>query len=1040
MRFFLPVKSLVRLTLLASPLLLTLTAAASPIQLRTEHRTNPIGIDAEKPQFAWQSDAKTPNWMQSAYQLLVATSEKNLATGKADVWDSGRIASSDSINIPYNGPALKPQTRYFWLVRVWDNKEKSSTSSPAWFETGLLSPSDWHAQWIRRNDPAADSELAAVHWLWLPGADAEKVPANTTAEFRYTLHLDRAPMRASLHIVSPGAYSATVNAVITGQHKAWSAFDWEEIGTLLKPGDNEILVRVVSPQARKPATTAATAFAASIRITAPDNTERRIPSDNTWLARPDSTAEWQPAQVVGPIATPLSVGTDRHSEIPGPNRIATDASLIRKDFALPASVQSARLTITALGAYQAFVNGKPIVTKNLLDPGFTDFHKRVLYQTYDVTSMLTTGDNTIAAVLGSGWHGSPMTWAGTRAYPEPDALRAQLDITLADGTHKTIATDETWQTAPAPTLFSEIYAGEVYDARLEISGWNSPHFAATNWTPAVVSEPSAEVKLTAQPDLSIAVSNTLHPIAINPAPSTSQTSTVVYDMGQNMVGNILLHVHGPRGTLVQMRFAERLNPDGSIYTENLRNATATDTYILSGNGDEAYTPAFTFHGFRYVELAGYPGTPTTASIEGLVYDSLPSTPSIRFQSSSELLNKMGQLGVWGQRGNFLSIPTDCPQRDERLGWMGDAGVFWRTGTYNFDIASFTRKFMLDIDDAQTADNAFTDVSPNLLGPQEGAPGWADAGILVPYAAWLQYGDKTLLETSWPNMQRYMDFILTTNPDYLRRNKLGNNYADWLAPDQNTPKDLIATAYWAIVARDMKEMSLAIGRKEDAEKYQTLYDNIRAAYQKQYIQPDGAVTGNTQSAYVVTLYSGIAPEALRANMTGRLVHDIEAHNNHLTTGFLGTPFLMFVLDDNHRADVAFQLLLQDTYPSWGYMVAKGATTWWERWNGDTGDPGMNSYNHYAFGSVMAWVFRRAAGIDTDPSGPGFHHLNIRPQFSATLPSLHTAYDSPYGLVTTDWNQTTHRFTVTTPANTAATITLPNGTPANIGSGTHTYPIP
>jgi alpha-L-rhamnosidase len=289
------------------------------------------------------------------------------------------------------------------------------------------------------------------------------------------------------------------------------------------------------------------------------------------------------------------------------------------------------------------------------------------------------------------------------------------------------------------------------------------------------------------------------------------------------------------------------------------------------------------------------------------------------------------------------------------------------------------------------------------------------------------------------MQRYMDFILTTNPDYLRRNKLGNNYGDWLAPDQNTPKDLIATAYWAIIARDMREMSLALGRKEDAEKYQTLYDHIADAYRKQYIQADGAVTGNTQSTYVVTLYSGIAPENLRANMTTRLVADIEAHNNHLTTGFLGTPFLMFVLDDNHRADVAFKLLLQDTYPSWGYMVAKGATTWWERWNGDTGDPSMNSYNHYAFGSVMAWVFRRAAGIDTEPSGPGFHHLTIAPHFDPALPTLHTEYDSAYGTVITDWNQSARRFTVALPANTTTTITLPNGKPTQAGSGTHTYSV-
>ena len=1032
MRLVPPIRSLVLLALLASSF-----AAATPVQLRTDHLTNPIGIDAPRPQFAWQSDATTPNWTQSSYQLLVATNEDNLVRGKADVWDSGRIRSSDSINITYGGPTLKPQTRYFWLVRVWDKKGGSSVSAPAWFETGLLAPSDWIAKWIRRSDPAADQELAAVRWLWLPGADAQKVVAGTTAEFRYTLHLEAAPMRASLHIVSPGAYVATVNGVVTGHHASWGAFDWEEIGPLLKPGDNEVLVKVVA-QTKASAPTVATAFAASLRITAQDGTERRIPSDATWQARTNDTAQWQPAQVIGPITTPLSIGTDRHSEVPGPNRIATDASLLRKDFELPSSIQSARLTITAIGAYRAFLNGEPVAPKNLLDPGFTDFHKRVLYQTYDVTSMLTTGDNTIAAILGGGWHGSPMTWAGTREYPNPDALRAQLDITLTDGSHKTIATDETWQTAPAPILFSEIYAGEVYDARLESPGWNSPHFKATkDWTTVAIRNVSPNVKLTAQPNLSITATNTLHPIAMNPTTSSSEANQVVYDMGQNMVGNIVLHVHGPPGTLVRMRFAERLNPDGSIYTENLRNATVTDTYTLSGNGDETYTPAFTFHGFRYVELSGYPGTPTTASIEGFVYDSLPATPSIRFQSSSDLLNKMGQLGIWGQRGNFLSIPTDCPQRDERLGWMGDAGVFWRTGTYNFDIASFSRKFMLDIDDAQTADNAFTDVSPNLLGPKPGAPGWADAGVLVPYAAWLQYGDKSLLEASWPNMQRYMDFILAANPDYLRRNKLGNNYGDWLAPDQNTPKDLIATAYWAIIARDMREMSLALGHKEDAEKYRTLYDHIADAYRKQYIQPDGSVLGNTQSAYVVTLYSGIAPENLRANMTNRLVADIDAHNNHLTTGFLGTPFLMFVLDDNHRADVAFKLLLQDTYPSWGYMVAKGATTWWERWNGDTGDPSMNSYNHYAFGSVMAWVFRRAAGIDTDPSGPGFHHLTIKPQVDPSLPSLHTEYDSPYGTVTTDWNQTTHRFTVTTPPNTTATVILPDGKLENTGSGTHAY---
>ena len=513
-------------------------------------------------------------------------------------------------------------------------------------------------------------------------------------------------------------------------------------------------------------------------------------------------------------------------------------------------------------------------------------------------------------------------------------------------------------------------------------------------------------------------------------------------MGQNMVGNVRIHVHGPRGTVVRLRYAERVNPDGSLYTTNLRNADVTDTYTLSGAPAETWTPAFTFHGFRYVELTylgAKPATlPTLASVEGLVYNSLPNQPSVRLSSSSETLNKMNELGAWGQRGNFVSIPTDCPQRDERLGWMGDAGAFWRTGSFNFNIDAFTHKFMADVIDAQNSQGAFADVSPNPLHPQYGAPGWGDAGIFIPYAAWLQYGDTTLVQQSWPAMQRWMDFIATNNPNYLRKNAVGHNYADWLAPDPHTPRDLIDTAYWAMTARQMEEMANALHHPEEAAKYQQLYDHIADAYRKAYVHADGSVTGNTQTAYAATIFTGIAPADLQANMVERLVKDIDAHGTHLTTGFLGTPFLLSVLDENHRTDVAFKLLLSKSYPSWGYMVAKGATTWWERWNGDTGDPAMNSYNHYAFGSVMAWVYRRAAGIDTDPTGPGYHHLTIHPHFDPSLPQLHVEYDSAYGTIISDWKQSTHTFTITVPANTTATVLLP-GKQKDIGSGTHTFAV-
>ncbi|MBS1814099.1 MAG: family 78 glycoside hydrolase catalytic domain [Acidobacteria bacterium] len=1027
-------------------------AYATPVRLRTEQRTNPLGIDVTKPRFAWQSDAKSDGWMQSAYELLVASSEKQLKAGKGDVWNSGRVASSDSINIAYGGPALKSRTRYYWAVKVWDNKGKSSVSEPAWFEMGALSPSDWSGKWIYRNDTAAQREANAVHALWAAGVDTKTVKPGTSVEFRYVLHLDKAPERATLHVIARGGYLTKVNGHEAGKHSScvigekavcntwWAAFDREQILPYLHygagaAGDNEILIESSSINS-KPKAPAYPAMAASIRIGYADGTEQRIGTDGKWQARSEN-GKWQAVQVLGGLSV------FEHSEPPrnstkGTLRVSTDASLLRKDFQLKSTVQSARLRITALGAYRAYLNGKPVAPDTLLSPGFTDFSKRVLYQTYDVTSMLQKGTNTIAAMVGGGWHGSPLLWIGERYYPGPDMLMAQLELTFADGTHRIIGTDNTWQTAQSPILFSEIYGGEDYDARMEKRGWNAPGFKAANWTAASIGTATVGVKVTAQPDLPIATDITLHPISMEAA---NAAHPVVFDMGQNMVGNIRLHVRGPKGTVVRMRFAERLQDDGSgaIYTDNLRSAAATDFYTLSGDGDETYTPAFTFHGFRYVELEGYPGTPTKASIEGLVYDSLSEPPTIRFKSSSDLLNSMGKLGFWGQRGNFVSIPTDCPQRDERMGWMGDAGVFWRTGTYNFDIASFTHKFMNDITDAQYANGSFTDISPNLLGREVGAPGWADAGVLVPYAAWLQYGDTALLERAWPQMEKYMAFIETANPNHLRKRKLGNNYADWLAPDPHTPKDLIATAYWAIVARDMKEMATALGKTADAQKYDALYNKIADAYRKEYVNADGSVKGNTQTAYVVSLYSNIAPENLRANMTNRLVKDIEAHNNHLTTGFLGTPFLMTVLDDNHRADIAFKLLMQDTYPSWGYMVRKGATTWWERWNGDTGDPSMNSYNHYAFGSVMAWVFERVAGIDTDHTGAGYHHLVIKPHFTDALPTMHTEYDSMYGTVTTDWNKATGKFTVITPPNTTATVTLPDGKTDNVTSGTHIYEV-
>ncbi|RSL15942.1 alpha-L-rhamnosidase [Edaphobacter aggregans] len=1027
-----------KLVVLLALLFVASAVYAAPVRLRVEQRTNPLGIDVARPVFTWQSDAAERDWKQSAYRILVASSAAALGQGKGDVWDSGRVDSSESVGIAYGGPELKSRQRYFWTVEVWDGHGTAArVASPAWWEMGLLQPGDWKAEWIRRNDPDAERELHSIRWIALPEAEAGQAAQPTTAEFEYKLHLDKKPLSASLHVFSPGTFTARVNGAVTGHKSEWNSFDREDVRDRVvygdgAKGDNVIVVSVAAPKSRDAKVSLPAALAAVLRIDGGNAKARDIVTDAQWQVRKTDATEWSAAKDLGSV-TELRLGTaaDHMSLAEAPERVSTDGALFRREFGVSSPVVSARLYVTALGSYRAYLNGKQ-VGDGELTPDFTDYRKRVVYQTYDVTPMIAKGQNVLAAMLGAGWHGSPMMWSGVHIFPGPDLLRAQLEITSADGSKQVVATDTSWKSAAAPIVSSEIYAGEAYDARLVQAGWNAVHFAGgRGWNEVVTGAPASAVQVSAQSDLPVHLVQTVKPVAI-----TMTGGDAVFDMGQNMVGTVRLRVRGPRGTTVRMRFAERLNPDGTVYTENLRNADATDLYTLSGEGEEVWEPAFTFHGFRYVQVSGLPGKPVLGVLEGQVLNSLPETPSFRLKTSSELLNRMYELGIWGQRGNFVSIPTDCPQRDERLGWMGDAGVFWRTGTYNFDIDSFSHKFMQDVVDGQSPGGALTDVSPNLLNDSDehpGAPGWGDAGVLVPYATWMQYGDRAVLERNWPAMEKWMDYILRTNPNYLRQKALGNNYADWLAPEQKSPKDLVATAYWALLARQMREMSTALGRSEDAEKYRQLYEQIAAAYRKEYVHEDGSVAGDTQTAYLLTLYVGLAPKELEANLTARLVKDIEAHENHLTTGFLGTPFLLFVLEEQGRADVAYRLLLNDTYPSWGYMVKKGATTWWERWNGDTGDPSMNSYNHYAFGSVMAWVYRRVAGIDTDAAGAGFHHLVIRPHIDASLGNVHAEYDSAYGLVTTDWTRGADgglQLNVHTPANTTATVYVPGAASSTV----------
>lgn len=1000
---------------LDSPALLGATEGDGPgkaVHLRCQDLENPLGIDADRPQFSWRMEDATRGAKQTGYRILVASSETKLANQTADVWDSGKIASGESRNILYHGPTLKSRRRYYWAVRIWDqNGRPSSLSAPAWWEMGLLDKSDWKAQWVNRADPefAADRN-AGVKWIWSAGEDYTKAAPKTVRYFRYNLNLDALPKSATLLVSGKDSMEASVNGTSVGKSDTWGTFDAIDISSHLKNGGNVITVAVTA--AGGPA-----GMAALLKWTKPDGTMERVPSDRHWQVSASEGSGYAPAAVVAELgAKPIAD--------PWP---AQPAGYFRNTFTVKKQVERARLYITALGCYRAFLNGQR-VGADILTPGWTDYSKRLQYQTYDVTQLVKKGANVVGAVLGDGWYASGLGWKLQRYSfgPPPVRILMQLEVAFTDGTQQTVGTDGSWRASTGSILSSEIYAGEDYDAR-RMMDWTSPSFNANSWPPVQISTPPSAA-LGAQRDEPIQHTQTITPKAINsPSPGV-----YVYDLGQNMVGWARLKVKGQAGTRVRMRFAEILKPDGNIYRDNLRAAKATDTYVLRGKGEETFEPHFTYHGFRYVEVTGYPGKPDLSAITGIVFhNNLPETG--KFETSSDLVNHIWRNVLWGQRGNLMSIPTDCPQRDERLGWMADAQIFWRTASYNMDMDAFTNKWMRDVRDARSPAGVFSDVSPRVVDESDGAPAWGDAGVIVPWTTWQQYGDLRVVSDNWAAMKKWLQYIHAANPDYLWENRRNNDFGDWVPANSVTPKDLLATAFWAYDAELMTQMAHALGKDSEAAEYQQLYNKVKAAFIQKFVKPDGIAGNGSQTCYVLALHMKLLPDNLRQAAADHLAHDIESRNWHLSTGFTGTSLLMQVLSDNGKNDVAYRLALNTTYPSWGYMVKKGATTMWERWNGDTGDPAMNSFNHYAFGAVGAWMYETMLGIAADPFSPGFKRIIIHPRADHRIASVSGSYDSPYGKISTDWSAGQGKpfvLKLTIPANTTALVHLPSANASDI----------
>lgn len=1023
---------------------------AVPQNLKCNYLVNPMGIGKKTPGLSWQIATSENNWLQSAYQILVSTNPDLLTEDKCNVWNSGKIAKGESVCIPYQGDALQSKKRYYWKVKVWDTAGNASQwSDVAFWETGLLDAKDWSAKWIFNPNSTQQKDKENIRWIWLPDQDALNVPSKTKAWFRLKVNLDKVPLIASLHTVARGDYQLYVNGKFVVQKtKAWQAFECQYITGFLKPGENTIEVKVsaVRTASFAPATGKAlpgnyAAFAALLKLEDGSGKETvYTTSGNLWEARNDSEKEWKPAKEAGLLNDP-KLGLD-----PGP--LTESASLFRKEFSIKKKIASARMYVSALGGYEAYLNGKR-VGENVLTPEYTNYNTRITYQTYDITALLKNGKNAVGALLGDSWYGSPMGWNGE--YDLFDSFTnkflAEIHVTYTDGTSEKIITDNSWKMNRAPVLMSEMYAGEFYDARLEQKGWSATGFNEKKWS--AVGETDVKYNLLSpQINNPVRVTLTVNPVEIH----KTGTDSWLVDMGQNLVGWAKVKVKGQSGTVLRMRFAERLKNQDSIYMDNLRNASATDNFVLAGKGDEIFKPHFCFHGFRYIEVSGYPGTLIKEAIVAEVISSVNEITG-RISTSSELINKMYSMGIWGQRGNFISVPTDCPQRDERMGYTGDGQVFWRTGTYNFDIAAFTHKWMNDIKDEQTVDGGFTNTAPAVPknNRKNGSPGWEDAGVIVPWSSWMQYGDKSIVLENWQSMERYMNYVAAKSDKFIRP---GGYLGDWLAPDGSTNNDLIATGLWSMSANMMSQMATAIGKDAESIKYAELRENIKTAFQKNYLKTDGTVGTGSQTSYVIALHTGMVPDSLKNLVTEKLVRAIEVANWHLTTGFLGTPYLLFALSDNGRTDVAYRLLMNETYPSWGYMVKNGATTWWERWNSDKSDPTMNSFNHYAFGSVVEWMYRSMAGINTTPEAPGFKKIIIRPNFDESGKITHSKchYTSMYGEITSQWTVVSDKkvqLKITVPANTSASVQLPanaliadeniartkNGNTLELGSGTY-----
>jgi alpha-L-rhamnosidase len=1022
-------------SLLLALLLSTCALAGSivkPTGLRCEYRVNPEGIDETQPRLTWLLTAApgARGVSQSAYRIVVASTPEKAAAAQGDLWDSGKTESPDSVLVPYRGTALTSGMRAYWRVQTWDQAgQPSAWSETARWSMGLLNASEWTGAWIGRDEtskyenPSSPFQaLKKAQWIWFDEADPATKAPKGTRWFRTTLDVPagRTIRRAVFVVGADDQFELAINGTRAGRGNQVRMPEVLDVSDVVKAGANSIVI----PARNNREGTAG--LIGALRIEFASGAPRELATGAKWQVAQEQSGPWAAVRVVG------EYGMKPWGNVGLSEENALLARMLRKEFQVGPGLKRATAYYSGLGLSELYVNGTK-AGDAVLSPGLTDYSKRVLYVTRDITAQLSPGRNALGVMLGNGRYHAPRGRIpiGTQGYGDPK-LRLQLDLEYSDGRHEAVVSDDSWRlTTEGPVRANNEYDGEEYDARSEMPGWAKAGFNDKAWEPArLVQGPPGEQKSEMAEPLRVIETLTAKSV------KEIRPGVFIFDMGQNLVGWERLRAAGPPGTAITMRFAETLKPDGNLYVDNLRSARATDVYTLKGGVPETWEPRFTYHGYRYVEVTGYPGKPPLTAIAGrVVHDSM--TRAGDFESSDAMLNKIHHNIYWGIRGNYRSIPTDCPQRDERQGWLGDRSVVSRSESYMFDVAAFYTKWETDLRDAQRPSGSIPDVVPNYWVLYNDGIVWPSTFVLVPTMVYEQYGDLRVIERNYPGMRLWIEYMR----GFLKNGIMPKNtYGDWCVPPEKpelihsqdparvTQGALLSTAYYYKMLQLIAKYARLVDKPGDAEEYEKLAATVAEAFVTTYYKQAAAQFDNgTQTSSILPLAFNLAPAPDRPRIFEQLVRKIEVEsNNHVGVGLVGAQWLMRTLSDNGRPDLALTIATQKTYPGWGYMVEKGATTVWELWNGDTADPAMNSGNHVMqIGDLGVWMYEYLAGIRSDPDRPGFKHTIIKPYPAEQLSHVRATHRSPYGDIASAWKREGGKLTltVTVPPNVSATVYVP-----------------